>query len=53
VQELEDLEGFGVGGAGTQEEELVLDERVEECGWVGAREVDQRGSRGGMRQIER
>jgi hypothetical protein len=53
VQELEYLEGLVVGGARGEEEQLVLDNRVEEGGGVGRRQVDQRGSRGGVREVER
>lgn len=53
VQELEDLEGIGVGGTRGQEEQLVLDNRVEQRGGVGGGEVDQRRPRCRVREIER
>lgn len=53
MQEFEDLEGFGVGGAGAQEEQLVLYDRVEECRGIRVREVDQRGARFGMCEVQR
>jgi hypothetical protein len=40
VQELEDLERFGVGGAGAEEEKLVLHDRVEERGGIRVGKVD-------------
>jgi hypothetical protein len=42
------LERLGVGGARTQEEELVLYDRVEESRRVGVGEMNQRRSRVGM-----
>jgi hypothetical protein len=53
VQELEDLQRFRVGGAGTQEEQLVLYYRVEEGCGVGVGEVDQRRAGVRMREVER
>jgi hypothetical protein len=53
VQELEDLEGLCVRGAWAQEEQLVLDNRVEQRGRVGVGQVDERRPRRGMRQVER
>ena len=53
MQELEYLEGLVVGGARGEEEQLVLDDRVEEGRRVGRRQVDQRGSRGGVREVQR
>jgi hypothetical protein len=40
VQEFEDLEGFRVGGGGTEEEELVLYNGVEKRWGVRVWEVD-------------
>lgn len=53
MQELEDLEGFRVGAAGAEEEQLVLDDGVEQRRGVGVGQVDQRRARRGVREVER
>lgn len=45
VEELEDLEGFGVARRGAEEEQLVLDDGVEEGRRIRVGEVYERGSR--------
>lgn len=52
MQELQHLEGLAVGGAGGEEEQRVLDGRVEEGGRVGGGEVYKGGARGGVGEVE-
>jgi hypothetical protein len=53
VQELENAEGLRVGGAGAQEEQLVVDERVEEGGRIGGGQVDERRAGFGVGEEQR
>lgn len=52
MQELEDLEGLGVVGRGAEQEQLVLDYRVEERRRVSVGKVYERGARRGMREVQ-
>jgi hypothetical protein len=53
VQELENAEGLRVDGAGAQEEQLVVDERVEEGGRIGGGQVDERRAGFGVGEEQR
>lgn len=52
MQELEDLQGLCVGGARAEEQQLVLDNRVEQRRRIRVGEVDQRRPRGRVGQVE-
>ena len=52
VQELEDEEGFGVGGGGREEEEVILEDGVEDYWWGEGGEVDDARAGGWLLQVE-
>ena len=53
MEELEDEEGVDVGGAGGEEEDVVLDDGVEERRWVEGGKVDEGGSWRWVLEVER